>query len=167
MKLKDLKSVPTERISLRLLYAMIILTAVVFACFGLIGYDRPSDENPAFNAPLFTNVLMGLMYFMLVAGVGVAVWSVARSARYESERCTNGIPGRRIAMWVVGGTAVLLLVTFLFGSSTPLTIGGHAFESWAWLKLADMFIYTSLVLVLAAVATVVYGNMKYIRKKHD
>ena len=167
MKLKDLKSMPTERISLRLLYAMVILTVVVFACFGLIGYDRPSDENPAFNAPLFTNVLMGLMYFMLVVGVGVAIWSVARSAKYESDRLTNGIPSRRITLWVVGGTALLLLLTFLFGSSSPIAVGGHAFESWGWLKLADMFIYTSLALVLVAVAAVVYGNMKYIRKKHD
>ena len=38
------------------------LAVVVFALFFLVGYDMPFLENPDFNAPLFTDVLIILMW---------------------------------------------------------------------------------------------------------
>lgn len=52
MKIKHLKSWGTERLSQRLLYILVGVSAVVFALFYLVGYDLPFDENPDFNAPI-------------------------------------------------------------------------------------------------------------------
>ena len=43
MKIKHLKSWGTERLSQRLLYILVGVSAVVFALFYLVGYDLPFD----------------------------------------------------------------------------------------------------------------------------
>ena len=166
MKHINLKSWPTERISMRLLYVLAAVIAVVFAAFGLIGFDRPFDDNPEFNAPLFTDAVLALIYVLLAGAMVVAVWSITRSLKVKGERKIDGINRAKIATSVTCGTILLLVVTFLIGSSQPILINGKWFESWGWLKLADMFVSSSLILIVIAAGTVVYGNMKYIRKKH-
>ncbi len=166
MRKLNLKTWPTEKISIRVLYLLVAVVAVVFIAFGLIGFDRPYDDNPEFNAPLLTDVVLVLMYLLFLGTLGVAIWSLVKGLKYRGERVVNGVPARKIAVSVAGGTLLLLLLTFLFGSSDAIVINGKPYETWAWLKLADMFVDTSIILIVVAVATVVYGNMKYIRKKH-
>ncbi len=166
MKWGRVKTWSAERISFRVLYVLIGLVAVVFALFALIGYNRPYEDNPDFSDPLFTDAVLVLMYLLVLIAAGISVWSVLKSLKYKGERIVNGIPVGKIAAGVALGTLLLLVLTFVFGSSDPMTINGKPFETWMWLKLSDMFVSTSLVLVVVAVGTVVYGNMKYIRKKH-
>lgn len=61
MKFKNVRQWSTEKISQRVFYCLLGLAALVFALFFLVGYDMPFEENPDFNAPLFTNVLLFLM----------------------------------------------------------------------------------------------------------
>ena len=166
MRKIDLKTWPTEKISIRVLYLLVAVVAVVFIAFALIGFSRPYDDNPEFNAPLLTDVVLVLMYLLFFGPLGVAIWSLVKGLKYRGERVVNGVPARKIAVCVAGGTLLLLLLTFLFGSSDAIVINGKPYETWAWLKLADMIDDNSIVLIVVAVATVVYGNMKYIRKKH-
>ena len=79
MKIKHLKSWGTERLSQRLLYILVGVSAVVFALFYLVGYDLPFDENPDFNAPLFTDVLIVLMVLVLLLALGMIGFSAWRS----------------------------------------------------------------------------------------
>ena len=72
---------------------MIGLAVLVFGLFYLIGYDLPFDENPDFNAPLFTDVLIFLMWLFLIGGVGLAVYSMVKDYRSsKSETVVNGVP---------------------------------------------------------------------------
>ena len=48
---------PAERIARWVFLALIVLTAIVFGAFYLIGFNRPYADDPNFNAPLLTNVL--------------------------------------------------------------------------------------------------------------
>ena len=45
-----------------------------------------------------------------------------------------------------------------------MTVNGVSYTDGFWLKTADMFIYTSLLMIAAGVGVVVYGAMKYNRK---
>ena len=63
-----------ENISQRIFYLLIGLAILVFGLFFLVGYDMPFDENPDFNAPLFTDVLIVLMWLFLIGGVGLAIY---------------------------------------------------------------------------------------------
>ena len=104
---------------------------------------------------------------LLTAGAcGVAVWSAIRSNKASGggERVVNNIPVRMIGRCVAGGTALALVLTFLFGSSAPMKINGADYADTFWLKASDMFVATSLLMIVAAVGAVVYGATKYIRK---
>ena len=80
-----------EQISQQVFFILIGLAVLVFGLFFLIGYDMPFEENPDFNAPLFTDVLIVLMWLFLIGGVGLAVYSMIRDYRgAKSEAVVNG-----------------------------------------------------------------------------
>jgi hypothetical protein len=163
----DWKHWSTEKVSSRVLYAIVGLTAMVFALFWFVGFNRPYDEDPNFNAPLFTDVLL-LLLFLVVAGAlfaaGWAVWRMLKT-RGKGERMNNNIPAKKIGYIISGCVVALLLVTFLFGSSKPMTINGVAYTDAFWLKTSDMLVNTTLVMIVAAAAAVIYGSTKYRRRK--
>ena len=166
LNIHELRNWPTEKISSRALYLLAGIAMVVFVLFWLVGYDRPFEDDPNFNAPLFTNVLLVLMVLYLVLGIGFSVWSVVSLLRKrgKTEAVENGIPVKKIGYWVSGGVVILLLLTFALGSTTPMKINGATYASGFWLRTSDMFIVTSLVMMLIAVAAVIYGATKYNRK---
>ena len=166
MKIKHLKSWGTERLSQRLLYILVGVSAVVFALFYLVGYDLPFDENPDFNAPLFTDVLIFLMWLFLIGGIGLAVYSMVKDYRSsKSEAVVNGVPVRRIFRITWLTLLAVLILTFLLGGSDPMLINGENYADWLWLKLSDMFVITSLLMLLAGIGAVCFGATRYIRKK--
>lgn len=155
MKISKLK---TEQISTRVLYVLVGLIAVVFALFYLVGYNMPYLFDPAYNAPMLTDAVLCLMYLMLVAGVGVAVYSVAKGSKTRNaEKVVNGVPVAKIAWGTAASVAALLVLTFVCGSSSPVKVNGTTFADAFWLRLTDMFIYTSLILIVAAVVAVGYS----------
>lgn len=155
-----------ERLSNRVLYVLVALTVVVFGAFFLIGYDVPYEDDPSFNAPMLTDVVLVFMYVLVFGAAALAVAAVAiglkRCGRTQS--VVNNIPAARIS-W---GTAVLLalslLVTFALGSSKPVMVNGVEYTDAFWLKATDMFINTSFVLLFVAVCGVVFGLSGYNRK---
>ena len=166
MKFKNVRQWSTEKISQRVFYCLLGLAALVFALFFLVGYDMPFEENPDFNAPLFTDVLIVLMWLFLIGGVGLAVYSMIRDYRgAKSEAVVNGVPVRRIFRITWLGTLAILVLSFLLASSEPMLINGENYADWIWLKLSDMFVITSLLMLVAGIGTVCFGATRYIRKK--
>lgn len=109
------KTKSAEKISQQVFYIMIGLAVLVFGLFFLVGYDLPFEENPDFNAPLFTDVLILLMWLFLIEGTGLAVFSMIRDYRSsKSEAVVNGIPVRRIFRITWIGTLAVLLLTFFW-----------------------------------------------------
>ncbi len=154
-----------EQVSQRIFYILIALAVLVFGLFFLVGYDMPFEENPDFNAPLFTDVLIGLMWLFLVGGIGLAIYSMWKDYRgSRSEAVVNGVPVRRIFSITWIGLLALLVLTFALGSSDPMLINGENYVDWLWLKLSDMFVITSLLMLLAGMGAVIFGATRYIRK---
>ena len=159
------KNKSAEQVSQRIFYILIALAVLVFGLFFLVGYDMPFEENPDFNAPLFTDVLIGLMWLFLVGGIGLAIYSMWKDYRgSRSVAVVNGVPVRRIFRITWIGLLALLVLTFALGSSAPMLINGENYADWLWLKLSDMFVITSLLMLLAGMGAVIFGATRYIRK---
>ena len=96
--------------------------------------------------------LFWLLYVMLVVTVAVTAFSVIRAwlHRDKTANVQNRIPVARIRYAAVGVVLVCLLLTYLFGSTSPLRINGVLYTSSFWLKLSDMFLYTVLFLIIVA-----------------
>ncbi len=167
MKVTDIKHWSAERISRRVLYILVGMTAVLFAAFRFVGYDMPYLENPDFNAPLLTGVLVWFMSLLVAVAFVVTVFSAVSGMRKNRDeaRVVNGVPAARIAWATAAGTLVLMLVTLALGSAAPLTVNGAEYTDALWLRVADMFVNTSIVMTGLAVAAVAFGATRYIRKK--
>lgn len=166
IRISKIRDLSTEKISQRVLYGLIGLTVLIFALFFLVGYDLPYIDDPSFNAPLLTDVLLGFMVVLVIVAIAVAVLAVVRAVKKSgrSESMVNNISVKKITVAVLILLAVLLLGTFLLGSSQSLLINGKDFTDTLWLKVADMFVNTSLILIVVAAVAVIYGATRYYRK---
>lgn len=170
MKWIDFIHGSAENISQKIFYVLIGLAVIVFLLFFFVGYDMPFEENPDFIAPLFTDVLivfMAMLFLLALATICVSFFvSYRKSADLKSkDGMIHQIPRRKITQFVWGGTFMLLLLTFLMGSASPMLVNGTEFEDWTWLKVSDMFVLTSLLMLFCAVGAVAFGATRYIRKK--
>lgn len=156
-----------ERISQRVLYVLIGIAALVFVLFFSVGFYAPFAENPAFNAPLLTDALIVFMWILLGLTVLVMLLSVFHTVKTISvkQRVVNGIPTYKITIAVFGTTFLCLVLSFLFGSSDSMVINGATYADKFWLKASDMFVTSSLVLLLAAIGASVFGATRYYRKR--
>ncbi len=114
---------------------------------------------------VLAEVMLWLMTIGIVAAIGTVVWSAVLTtrARIKGGRVKENARARRIGWLTAGGTALLLLVTFLIASSASLNINGKPFTDTFWLRLADMFIISTAVLIVVAVVALIFSKLK-IRK---
>ena len=113
-------------------------------------------------SPFFADMMLWLIYLMVAAALGVtayAVWHGLRNRR-KGEDIINGVPAGKIGWCVVIGLAVCLLVTFLAGSTHPVLTNGVRFADSLWLRLADMFIYTSILLIIACFVSAIVSRFR-------
>lgn len=105
------------------------------------------------------DVILTIVYLMLAAAVGAVIFSVIRSNSSGDRMLSvsNGIPVGKILVIQVVATVAVLCLTFALGSSNTLTVNGKPYGEWFWLKIADMFIYTSALMLAVALALAVYG----------
>ncbi len=166
--LKNIKNWTTERISQRVLYVLVALSAVLFLLFYTVGYNRPFEDDPDFKSPLFTDVLLIFMFLLVIGAIAMAVWAMLRDAKIKAgceSGVENNVPVRKINRYVLWGTIGIVFISFLVGSTEVLTINGKPYTDWLWLKVSDLFVYTSVFLLLAAVVAVIYGTTRYYRKE--
>ena len=112
------------------------------------------------------DVLLWVVYLLLIAVTALSVWSALHGLRchQKAKEPTRGVPGTAIAYGTAALLVFLLVVTFLLGSSKPMLINGQWLKDAFWLKLADMFIFTALFMLLIASIGVVIGSSGMIRK---
>ena len=163
---KHIESTPTRRLSTRVMYALVLLTALVFGAFYLIGCDIPYDEDPSLDAPLLTDAVLGVIYLFLIVAAVLAVGSCVKGIRAgdSSDSVVNNIPVARITALISVFTVLCIAVTFLLGSSEPLLVNGVKYADAFWLKTTDMLISTIGVLLFVAVCGAVFGLSGYNRK---
>ena len=149
-----------------IIIGLIAISAVVFIAFWCVGYDMPYEEDADFNAPLLTDMLLGYIYLMVVVAIGVTAYSVVHGIRTRGRQgySENGVAAGRIpiATWVF--TVLLLVISFALGSTEPIKVNGKDFCEGIWLRLSDMFIISSGVMILLAILAVAFGMSGYSRR---
>ena len=111
-------------------------------------------------SPFFADVMLGLMYLMIVAALGVTAYSVWHGMRNrrKGDDIINGVPAGRIGWCVILLLIACLVVTFLLGSSSPIVTNGVLFTDVFWLKVTDMFIYTSILLIIGCFVSAIVSR---------
>ena len=116
----------------------------------------------SFVSPFFADLMLWLMYFAVIAAIAVTIASVVKTLRMRTkdDEVVNGVPQARIAWTTAFCFVVCLAVTWLLGSSRPLLTNGQLFTSTFWLKTTDMFIYTSIILIIGCFAGVIVSRFR-------
>ena len=150
---------PVAKISAIVFYTLLGMSALLFVLFRLVGFDMPYFENPEYNAPLLTGVLISYMLLLVAVALVLAVYSFVRSARInrKENRVVNNIPAH---VATVVGTAALLALTFALSGTGALTVNGARYDSVIGLRASGMFIDTSLALIATAIAAVAFGAIR-------
>jgi len=116
----------------------------------------------SFVSPFIADIMLWLMYIAIVVAVIVTIVSMARTVRLRTkdEEVVNGVPRTRMAWIVIVAFLLCLVLTFLLGSSEPVKTNGELFTDTFWLKAADMFIYTSLIMIIGCFVGVVLSRFR-------
>ena len=115
-----------------------------------------------FVSPLIADIMLWLMYIAIAVAIIVTVVSMVQAVRLRTkdEEVVNGVPRTRMAWVVVVAFLLCLVLTFVLGSSEPVRTNGNLFTDTFWLKAADMFIYTSLILIIGCFVGVVLSRFR-------
>ena len=116
----------------------------------------------SFISPILADIMLWLMYVAVAAAVVVTVVSMVHTLRQrtKADEVVNGVPRTRMALVVTAAFLICLVLTFLLGSSEPVMTNGKLFTDAFWLKITDMFIYTSLILILGCFAGVIMSRFR-------
>ena len=113
-------------------------------------------------SPFFADLMLWLMYAVLAAALGVTAYSVwhGMRTRRQGDDIINGVPAGRIGWCVLIGLLACLAITFILGSSEPIVTNGQPFTSVFWLKATDMFIYTSILLIIGCFVSAIISRFR-------
>lgn len=162
MRIGDMRRWSAGKVSHTVFYILLTVIALMFGLFYLVGYDRPYEDNPEYNAPLLSGALVGFTLLFTAATVVVCVTALCVGMRRRENGGTimNGIRSNRVASAVLAATSLILAVAFALGSSSPLIVNGQTYQSAFWLKAADMFVYSIAIMLILSVAAVAYGIIR-------
>ena len=138
-----------------------------------------------YDSPLFVNIVLGTLYVLLAVAIGTVAWSVIRGWRRSTffdkrsggaernvlRRAKRQSRAQRSSSNVIAWGAaaclvVVMAVTWLLGSTRPLSVNGKEYADAFWLRTSDMFIYSALVLlVLTGVCVAVSQINETLKKK--
>lgn len=150
-----------ERISRWIIVGEVSIIAIVFALFYLVGFNMPSIEEPDFNAPLLTDVLLVFMELMLVAAILTVCSMLIRKYKGRTKAAVkNGIRTSSITFSVMLLVLILFVATYCLGSSEEMIINGKAYTNGLLLRVSDMFVDTSLLLITITTATTLWGTVR-------
>ena len=118
------------------------------------------------ETPLYIDVLLYAMYALLLLAVGFTAWSMLRSMRRQGpdNSRSNGIPARRIGVLTLVLLTASLVATYLLAPTRPLIINGKPFDDRFWLRVSDMLINTSAILIVIATIAIIIGYSGIVRK---
>ncbi|MBR1410628.1 MAG: hypothetical protein IJ580_05980 [Prevotella sp.] len=115
-----------------------------------------------FISPAIADVMLVLMYIALGVALLATAYSVWHGLRFrrKGDDVINGVPAGRIGWIVAVGFVLCMAVTFALGSTTPVLSNGQLLTDKFWLRVADMFIYTSIILIIGCFVSAIVSRFR-------
>lgn len=151
-----------RKISSWTLTASVIVGVIVVLAFFFGG----SEAVGTYKSYKLTDLLLYWTYFMFIITVVVAL-AFAISGFFKAFKYNK--KGAMISLSSVVLLVVVLAVTYAFGDSTPiqnLNQDSAKYNTAGWLKMSDMWLYTTYALGTLVILAIVWGAIrKSIQKK--
>lgn len=156
----------TQLISKYVMLGVIAVSAIVFLLFFFVGWD---DEYVGdFVAPMFTSLLLFLMYACVLLTAGLTIWSVVKSSQSNKgvdSASYTGVPGGKIIMFTCIITIVSLAIGGLLGiGEEDFRAADGTVTTGGWVTVVDMFIWSMYILTLVAICAICVTMSGYLTK---
>lgn len=151
-----------RKMSSWILTGVIVISAIVFAMFYLGGVVDPAAEN---KEPINTSLLLYWCYALFgVTMICLVLFGIIQffSSLKTKPKAALG------SLVVVVAFVVLLGITYAMGNPTPLpgiNADSAQFNTPGWLKISDMWIYSTYVLLGLSVLAMIAGSLKKVLNK--
>ena len=136
-------------------FLTMIVLAVIVLCVCFFGSSEQVTfaTGETFDDP-HVSVLLYFVYFELFVAAAVTLISAISSFAVEMKKDSKGAI---ISLLSVAAIIVVLLITYAIGDGSKMTIIGYegTDNEGTWAKIADMFLYTSYILIFLAVLAVI------------
>ncbi len=141
-------------------WTLLIVSLISLVVLGLFfggGVSNPGEEmNEYVNTGLLINWTTGLFFITIACMVLFAIW------QFVSLLTSN--PKSAVTSLIVAVAFVaMLFITYSIGDATPLggmNADSQKYNTAGWLKITDMWIWSTAILLVLIIAGVVWGSVK-------
>lgn len=107
------------------------------------------------------DIIIILIYMSVAVAIALTAWSMVRRiqtiGRISGKR--QGIPVTLINVTVNAVILLVLILTLLFGDTTPLQTANDEYNDAFWLSVTNMFVTTGMISLFLAVIVVVVAAL--------
>ena len=139
-----------------------IISIIVLGMFYAGGVVDPAAEM---KEPIYTGLLINwtsvLFFVTIISTMLFAVWQFLTLLKTNAKSAI-------MSLVVLVCFVAVLFITYTMGDATPLTglnADSQVYKTPGWLKITDMWIMSTIVLLVLIVACVVWGSVKRIMGK--
>ena len=151
-----------EKVSKIILWALIGISLVVTALFLLIGYDTPYEENPKFNDPQLTDLLICWTYALIagaaVATVGAVIYTAINGGNKSKNEDKGLLSKTGLIAW---GTCIVSIVIGVAigvaGKDEQLLINGKGWNDPTDIIMTDASMVSILVLTIVTIIATAFS----------
>jgi len=139
-----------------------LISIVVLGMFFGGGITNPGEEMKAYvYTGLLLNWTSALFFVTIISTVLFAVWQFLTLLKTNAKSAI-------MSLVVLVCFVAVLFITYTMGDATPLAglnADSQVYNTPGWLKITDMWIMSTIVLLVLIVACVVWGSVKRIMGK--
>lgn len=136
-----------------------IISVVALIMFYTGGVVDPAAEM---QEPVYTGLLLNWTYVLfgltIASTVVLAAWQFLGSLKHDAKSAM-------MSLLVLVLFVALLGITYTLGDATPLTglnADSQAYNTTGWLKVTDMWLYSTYALIALIILAVVWGTIRKI-----
>lgn len=103
-----------------------------------------------------------MMYIFLFATILSVVFSVVRRFFVvgKTSGIVQGIPVRKIDIAISASLLAVLILSYLIGNTTPISINGTLYNDTFWLRTTNMLVTTSAICICIACIAIIFSILK-------
>ena len=146
-------------------WTLLIVSVISLVVLGMFYAGGVVDASVEMKEPIYTGLLINwtsvLFFVTIISTILFALWQFITLLQTNAKSAITSLV-------VVVVFAAILFITYSMGDATPL--GGMNADSQKyniplWLKVTDMWIMSTVVLMVLIVAAVVWGSVKRMLNK--
>lgn len=141
-------------------WTLLIVSIISLVVLGMFYAGGVVDAAAEMKEPIYTGLLINwtsvLFFVTIISTVLFAVWQFIGLLQTNAKSAIA-------SLIVVVVFAAILFITYSMGDATPLkglNADSQTYNIPLWLKVTDMWIQSTIVLMILIIAAVVWGSVK-------